>query len=303
MDTLRSMALFIKVAETGSFKQAADEMSYSNSLLSKDISKLEQMVGARLLQRSTRKIQLTEIGQGYLERCRKILSSHQEAQDYVQEMQGQPKGRLKVNAPMTLGITDLGKAFGAFTAQHPDVELDVDLSDDPVDLISQGYDVGFRASSTGIDVNYVGKPIATFSLHMVTTPEYLKICGPINSPEQLSEHNFYVYSLALSKNILPLGGGISVSGNIKANNTIFLREALLQGNGIGLLPSFVCAKEIQSGHFVELLSDHSLPKLSFYVLYPSRKYTPPKLTKFVEFMEAWFKNQGQCRDTEINVDG
>ena len=93
MDTLRSMALFVKVAETGSFKQAAEEMNYSNSLISKDIAKLEQIVGARLLQRSTRKIQLTEIGQGYLERCRNILSSHQEAQDYVQEMQGQPRGR------------------------------------------------------------------------------------------------------------------------------------------------------------------------------------------------------------------
>jgi len=289
MDTLRSMALFVKVAETGSFKQAAEEMNYSNSLISKDIGKLEKMVGARLLQRSTRKVQLTEIGKGYLERCREIMKSHQEAQDYVQEMQGQPRGRLKINAPMTLGITDLGHAFSAFSAQHPEVELEVDLSDDPVDLITQGYDVGFRASSSGIDVNYVGKPIATFSLHLVTTPKYIKANGPINSQEELSQHNFYIYSLAIRKNKLPLGGGITVSGNIKANNTIFLREAILQGNGIGLLPSFVCAKEIQSGDLVELFSDNSLPKLNFYVLYPSRQYTPPKLAKFVEFMESWFK--------------
>jgi DNA-binding transcriptional LysR family regulator len=298
MDTLRSMALFVKVAETGSFKQAAEEMNYSNSLISKEIGKLEQMVGARLLQRSTRKIHLTEIGQGYLERCRKILSAHQEAQDYVQEMQGQPKGSLKINAPMTLGITDLGSAFAAFTAQHPEVELEVDLSDEPVDLITQGYDIGFRVSSSFIDVNYVGKPLATFSLHLVTTPEYLKANGPINSPEQLSQHNFYTYSLAINKNKLPINGGIVVSGNIKANNTIFLREALLQGNGIGLLPSFVCSQEIQSGHLIELLSDQPLPSLNFYVLYPSRHYTPPKLAKFVEFMQDWFKNQGG-----INFDG
>ena len=101
-------------------------------------------------------------------------------------MQGQPKGSLKINAPMTLGITDLGAAFAAFTAQHPEVELDVDLSDEPVDLITQGYDIGFRASSSFIDVNYVGKPIATFNLHLVTTPKYLKANGPINSPDQLS---------------------------------------------------------------------------------------------------------------------
>ncbi|AGH82251.1 LysR family transcriptional regulator [Psychromonas sp. CNPT3] len=291
MDTLRSMALFVKVAETGSFKQAAEEMNYSNSLISKEIGKLEQMVGARLLQRSTRKIHLTEIGLGYLERCRKILSADQEAHDYVQEMQGQPKGRLKINAPMTLGITDLSLAFAAFTELHPEVELDVDLSDEPVDLIAQGYDIGFRVSSTFIDVNYVGKPIASFSLHLVTTPKYLQNHGPIECPEQLSEHNFYLYSLANSKNKLPIGGGITVKGNLKANNTIFLRDALLQGNAIGLFPSFVCAKEIKSGLLVELLVDYPLPKLNFYVLYPSRHYTPPKLAKFVEFMQAWFENK------------
>lgn len=291
MDTLRSMALFVKVVETGSFKQAAELMNYSNSLISKDISKLESMVGARLLQRSTRKIQLTEIGQGYLERCHKILNAHQQAQDYVLEMQGQPKGVLRVNAPMTLGITDLGQAFAAFTQAHPEVELEVNLSDLPIDLIAQAYDVGFRASSADIDSNYVGKPIATFSLHLVTTAKYLEARGPITRTEQLSQHNFYLYSLANSKNKLPFDSTTTVSGNIKANNTLFIREALLQGNGIGVLPSFVCGKDIQSGHLVEIFADLILPTLSFYVLYPSRHYTPPKLTKFIEFIETWFKNK------------
>jgi DNA-binding transcriptional LysR family regulator len=284
------MALFVKVAETGSFKQAAEQMNHSSSMLSKEIDKLEQEVGARLLQRSTRKIQLTEVGQGYLQRCHNILDANQQAIDYVQEMQGQPKGRLKVNAPMTLGITDLGQAFGAFTAKHPEVELEVDLSDEPVDLIAQGYDVGFRASSGEIDSNYVGKPIATFSLHVVTTPQYLQNHGPIDNPEQLSQHNCYLYSLAKNKSLWPIGDGVYVSGNIKANNTLFVREALLQGEGIGVLPGFVCSAQIQSGQLVELLSEYPRPQLSFYVLYPSRHYTPPKLTLFVEFMAQWFKN-------------
>jgi DNA-binding transcriptional LysR family regulator len=295
VDTLRAMALFVKVAEKGSFKQAAEYMNCSSSMLSKEIDKLESLIGARLLQRSTRKIQLTEIGQGYLQRCRNILDANQQALDYVQEMQGQPRGRLKVNAPMTLGITDLGRAFAAFTAKHPEVELDIDLSDASVDLIAQGYDIGFRAVSGQIDSNYVGKPIATFSLHLVTTPKYLATIGPIDNPGQLSEHNCYLYSLSMGKNQWPFDDGIGVSGNIKANNTIFLREAVLQGNGIGLLPSFVCENDIQSGGLVELLSDYPLPKLNFYVLYPSRHYTPPKLACFVEFMTDWFKvSKGQC---------
>ncbi|MEZ9523892.1 LysR family transcriptional regulator [Enterovibrio norvegicus] len=291
MDTLRAMALFVKVAETGSFKQAAMEMNHSNSLISKDIGKLEELVGARLLQRSTRKIQLTEIGRGYLAHCQNILSSHQDAQDYVQDMQGRPKGRLKINAPMTLGITALGPAFAAFTALHPEVELDVDLNDDPVDLIAQGFDLGFRASSVGVDSNYIGKPITTFSLHLVATPSYLEAHAPLHSADQLSQHNCYIYSLAMGKNQWPVNGGMPVSGNIIANNTIFLKEALLQGFGIGLLPSFVCAEEIQSGQFVELLKDEPLPTLSFYVLYPSRHYTPPKLVKFIEFMQSWFNDE------------
>lgn len=290
MDTLRAMTLFVKVAEVGSFKQAAADMNYSSSMLSKEIDKLEQSVGARLLQRSTRKIQLTEIGKGYLQRCHTIIDTNQQALDYVQEMQGQPKGRLKVNAPMTLGITDLGAAFAAFTALHPEVELEVDLSDSPVDLMAQGYDVGFRVSSEQIDSNYVGKPISAFSLHIVTTQKYLDTHGPIDDASQLSKHNCYLYGLALSKNRFPINDGIYVSGSIKANNTIFIREALLQGHGVGLLPSFVCTQYIKSGQLVELFTDTTLPKLSFYVLYPSRHHTPPKLARFVEFMAHWFKS-------------
>lgn len=291
MDILRSMALFVQIAETGSFKQAAENMNCSTSLISKEISKLETNLGARLLQRSTRKIQLTEIGHGYLEHCHKILASHQQAQDYVQEMQKKPAGRLKINAPMTLGITDLGRAFASFSLEHPEIELEVVLSDDSVDLLDQGYDIGFRASSGNIDVNYIGRSIAQFSLHIVSTPKYLTAHDQINTLEQLSEHNFYTYSLAMKKKIIPLNSGISVRGSLSANNTIFIKEALLQGGGIALLPSFVCKKEIQSGELVELFTHFTLPKLNFYLLYPSRKHTPPKLTKFIEFMVKWFEKE------------
>ena len=118
MNTLRAMALFVKVAETGSFKQAAEDMNHSSSMLSKEIDKLEQLVGARLLQRSTRKIHLTEIGQGFLERCRKLLAANEDAMDYVQEMQGQPKGRLKINAPMTLGCSPRCSPSCSFTSSN-----------------------------------------------------------------------------------------------------------------------------------------------------------------------------------------
>ena len=291
MDTFRAMSYFVNIAESGNFKRTADEFGCSTSLISKEISKLESSVNARLLQRSTRKVQLTEIGAGYLEHCKKILQLKEQSIDYVQDMQGTAKGVLKVNAPMTLGLTDLAAAFGAFSAQHPEIELDVDLSDNTIDLIKQGFDVGFRASSTGVDSNYIGKPIYTFTLHIVTSPQYLQQIGGVDSPQSLSALNCFVYSLAMNKDMWPIDGGVKVSGSIKANNTIFLREALLQGQGVGLVPSFVCKEQLKSGELIELFPEHKLPRLSFYVLYPSREHTPVKLMKFVDFMTQWFKSQ------------
>lgn len=289
MDTLRAIELFVLVAETGSFREAANKANYSNSLISKEISKLEDHLGARLLQRSTRQVQLTEVGIGYLKRCKNILKYHIEAKDFIQESQNNIKGKLRVNAPMTLGITNLAEAFASFTALHPDVALDVELSDTNVDLIEHGYDIGFRASSTGVDSNYIGKPIATFPLYVVSTRDYITANGPIKAIEHLYDHNCYIYSLAMNKDVWPIGDGVRVSGNIVANNTIFIKEALLQNQGIALLPSFVCRNEIESGELIKLLPEIELPKLSFYVLYPSRQYTPPKLTKFVNFISEWFQ--------------
>ncbi|MBL4638602.1 MAG: LysR family transcriptional regulator, partial [Proteobacteria bacterium] len=141
MDTLRAMQLFVRLADLGSFTKVADETNHSKSMISKEISRLEDNLGARLLQRSTRKLQLTQVGEGYLERCRDILINLEDAQSYVQDLQDKPKGKLKINAPMALGITDLSAMFADFMLAYPDIELDIHLGDEPIDLIEQGFDV------------------------------------------------------------------------------------------------------------------------------------------------------------------
>ncbi len=291
MDTLRAMQLFVRLADLGSFTKVADETNHSKSMISKEISRLEDKLGARLLQRSTRKLQLTQVGEGYLERCRDILINLEDAQSYVQDLQDKPKGKLKINAPMALGITDLSAMFADFMQAYPDIELDIHLGDEPIDLIEQGFDVGFRAASTIFDSNYVGRPLTSFSYHVCASPDYLSAQPPIKAPEDLAQHNCFFYSYFRNKNVWPLGEGMTIKGNLKVNNTLFMLDVVKKGLGIGFLPDFVCNQALASGEVVEVLSNVDKPKLTLYVLYPARQFIPLKLQHCITFMEKWFNDR------------
>ncbi|WP_238937660.1 LysR family transcriptional regulator [Pseudoalteromonas sp. S16_S37] len=173
MDKLRAIQLFIRLADLGSFTQVAELTNSSKSMISKEISRLENELGVRLLHRSTRNVQLTHIGQGYLQRAREILKKVDEADIFAQDLQQNIKGKLKINAPMALGITDLSIMFADFMEQNPDIELDIHLGDENIDLVEQGFDLGFRASSKQIDSNYVGRALTQFNYKVCTTEEYL----------------------------------------------------------------------------------------------------------------------------------
>ena len=288
MDKFRAMALFKKVAETGSFSQAAGELNVSKSMISKEISKLENQIGSRLLQRNTRNLQLTEIGVGYLNRCRQILMQVKDADSFVQFLQSKPIGKLKINAPMSLGITDLRYVFSEFMQAYPEIDLDISLSDEYVDLIEEGYDIGFRAMSQLQDLNYIGKPIAEFQLHVVAAPGYLQSNSEVKTPEDLINHNCFSYTYATDSNTWPINNGIGISGQLSANSTLLLKQAALDGLGIALLPSFVCRSELASKKLIEILPLCERPSLKFYVLYPAREFVPPKITLCVDFIQQWY---------------
>jgi DNA-binding transcriptional LysR family regulator len=291
MDKLRAMALFKKVAETGSFSLAANELNVSKSMISKEISKLENQIGSRLLQRNTRQLQLTEIGTGYLKRCRQILMQVKDADSFVQSLQSKPMGKLKINAPMSLGLTDLRFVFAEFMQAYPEIELDVSLSDEYVDLIEEGYDIGFRAMSQLQDLNYIGKPIAEFKLHIVAAPSYIKSNPKINAPEDLINQNCFSYTYATDSKSWPIGNGVKISGKLTANSTLLIKQAVLGGLGIAVLPSFVCRSELDSKKLIEILPYYERPSLKFYVLYPAREFVPPKITLCVNFIHQWYLNR------------
>ncbi|WP_088329384.1 LysR family transcriptional regulator [Lacimicrobium sp. SS2-24] len=296
MNKLRGMFLFTRLADLGSFAAVAEEIGSTSSMVSKEIQKLEHEIGARLVHRSTRKMKLTSIGEGYLNRCKEILSQIRDAESYVQQMQTSMRGSLRINVPMVLGMTDLGLVLSDYMKAFPDVKLDVHLGDEDIDLIEHGFDLGFRASSKQFDSNYIGKRLKAFSYHVCGSREYLAAHPKIQRPEDLKQHNCFIYSYFKGGNDWPIAGGVKVDGSLRVNNTLFMRDAIESGLGVGFLPSFVAAPGLQSGNLIEVLEEFNKPKLTLYALYPNRKHTLPILTKCIDFIENWFeRNERQTR--------
>jgi DNA-binding transcriptional LysR family regulator len=297
MDKLRAIRLFVRLADLGSFTRVAEQTNASKSMISKEISRLEDELGARLLHRSTRNVQLTHVGEGYLQRAREILAKLDDADNFVQDLQQHPRGKLKINAPMALGITDLSSLFADFMRAYPDIELDIHLGDENVDLVEQGFDLGFRASSRPVDSGYVGRPLIEFNYRVCASPQYLETNPAIALPRDLKEHNCFVYSYFQGKNVWPIEDGIPIQGTLRVNSTIFMMEAIKSSLGIGFIPDFVCREALLKGQVIEVLAEAKKPSLTLYALYPARHLVPAKLVQCIEFLEGWFADKQNCKHT------
>ncbi|MEH6446966.1 MAG: LysR family transcriptional regulator [Oceanospirillaceae bacterium] len=288
MDKLRAIKLFVRLADLGSFTKVAEENNASKSMISKEISRLEEDLGVRLLHRSTRNLTLTQLGEGYLQRCREILIKMDDAESYLQDLQGSPRGKLKINAPMALGLLGLDQMFSAFMQAYPDIELDIHLGDESIDLIKNGFDLGFRAASQPFDSSYVGRALTSFSYKVCASSAYLARHPKITKPADLQMHNCFEYSYFRGKNVWPLDDGITISGNLKVNSVMFMQQAIKDGVGIAFLPDFICRDALERGEMVEILPKAKRPRLTLHALYPARHFVPPKLTKCIEFLDEWF---------------
>ncbi|MCJ8294232.1 MAG: LysR family transcriptional regulator [Colwellia sp.] len=291
MDKLRAIQLFVRLADLGSFTRVAEQVNSSKSMISKEISRLESDLGARLLHRSTRNVQLTHVGEGYLQRAREILTKLDDADSFVQDLQQNLRGKLKINAPMALGITDLSYLFADFMLAHPEIELDIHLGDESIDLVEQGFDLGFRASSKPIDSNYVGRPLTRFTYKVCASPGYLEQHPTIKLPKDLKDHNCFIYSYFQGKNVWPIEDGVAIKGSLRVNNTQFMMESIKKGLGLGFIPDFVCQQAIDSGRVVEVLAEAKKPMLTLYALYPARYFVPAKVVQCIEYLEKWFADK------------
>ena len=291
MDRLVAMEAFVRVADGRSFSLAARQMRLSKSVVSRQIAALEAALGARLLQRTTRTLTLTEAGRLYLERARRILADIDEAGRPVGQLSDAPRGQLRVSAPMSFGFLHLAPAIPAFLARHPDVTVDMSLTDRFVDLVEEGFDVAVRIGQLR-DSSLVARRLAPSRLVVCASPEYLARRGVPRVPADLAGHEcLHNTNIAGDWRFVAPDGGmqaIEVSGRLAANNGDALQAAARAGAGLIYLPSFIVGDDLQAGRLVSVLDDFTLVGSTVNAVYPHARHLSPKVRVFVDFLAERF---------------
>lgn len=292
MDSLGAINLFVRVAETGSFSAAASQLGMSKSAASKKISALEEKLGARLINRTTRRLNLTEVGTAFYERARRILAELEEAEQAVTHLVAEPRGTLRVNAPMTFGIGPLASALAGFMAEYPELTVSLDLNDRRVDLIEEGYDVAIRIAELG-DSSLIARKIAPIRRVICASPDYWDRCGRPRTPAQLADHNCLVYTYLETPSEWRFRDrdetlSVRVGGSFLANNGEAIRAATLAGLGVCQSPTFTVGEDIRAGRLTTVLDEFEDKSLAAYAVYPHRKHLSAKVRVFVDFLARQF---------------
>jgi DNA-binding transcriptional LysR family regulator len=291
MDKLAAMHAFRRVVERGSFRAAARDLGRSNAAVSKQIGDLEAELGATLITRTTRRLALTEVGRAYFERCGRILDDLAEAESSVASLQAAPRGLLRINAPMSFGLLHLSPALPTYMHRCPEVRLDLVMNDRAVDLVEEGFDVALRVRTSLPDSSLIARRLAPVQRVLCAAPAYLDQHGYPERPEDLVRHRCLIYSLSDSQSewtltSLPEGEllTVTVQPHLAANSSIALREALLAGIGIALVPTFVVGPELADGRLARVLPGLQVPPHTMYALYPPSRYLSPKVRSFIDFL-------------------
>ncbi|SFJ15965.1 LysR family transcriptional regulator [Celeribacter neptunius] len=288
MDMFRAMALFRAVAEAGSFVSAAEREGLSSPALSRQIAGLEDRLGARLFNRTTRRLSLTEAGQRFLARTESILSELDEAESEAGEGRLSPRGILKISAPITYSLARLGPVLASFRAAYPDLDLSIDLSDRAVDLVHEAVDVALRVSATPAP-NLIARKLADEKLIACAAPAYLARHGTPECPEDLQTHEFLLYSyLAAGRDYRFSKDGaervVRLSGHVEATNGDILRDMAIAGHGMVIQPGFVVERALEAGQLVRVLPDWQSESFGVYAVYSSRRHLPLKTRVFIDHL-------------------
>jgi DNA-binding transcriptional LysR family regulator len=288
MDRLQSMAAFLKVAELGSFSAAAGQLGWSKSAVSKHVAGLEERLGVRLLNRTTRRLALTEVGEGYRDWCARIVQEVEEAEQEAGRHGAEPRGRLKVNAPMSFGILHLAPLLPEFLARHPLVEIDLTLNDRVIDLLEEGFDVAVRIGQPR-DSSLIARRLAAATFVCAASPAYLARAGTPQHPADLHAHNCLRYTYRRSPDAWEFERegerqAVRLHGTFCANNGDVLRTAALDGLGIVILPDFILGDDVAAGRLVRVLAEWRLPSNPIQAVWPPQRHPSPKLRAFVDFL-------------------
>ena len=294
MDRFLAISVFAKVVEQGSFARAAARLELSTSAVSRHVAELEAHLDARLLNRTTRRLSLTESGAAFYERCVQLLADLEEAEETVTSATVVPRGTLKLTCSITFGVRHLAPAIAAFAARHPQLRFDVELSDRAVDIVDEGFDLAVRIGEIGSQ-SLIGRRIGTSQLICCAAPAYLREHGTPMVPADLVQHTCLSYEYSPSRNVWRFRDGdgrqqdIRITGTVHANNGEMLTALATTGVGICHEPDFIVAPELRSGALVPLLRGYSVPSIPIHVVYPSRRHLSAKVRTFVDFLFARFE--------------
>ncbi|MDN0076463.1 LysR family transcriptional regulator [Crenobacter sp. SG2303] len=288
MNKLLSMEVFVAVVEAGGFSAVADRFSMSAPMVGRHVRHLEEQLGARLLTRTTRRQSLTEIGRLYYERCRQILADIRAAESSVEVLRVEPRGLLRISAPVTLGTQALTPLVAEYLMRYPQVSIELLLDDRVVDLVGEGIDAAIRIGQLQ-DSTLVSRPLAPYRMVIAAAPAYLARAGTPTRPDELARHHCLGFTHWGRYWSWPPGGesdGVEAASpnRFRTNNGQALRMAALAGLGIILQPEVLMADELASGRLVPLLADYTPAARPVQIVYPQDRLATPKLTRFVEFV-------------------
>ncbi|WP_318447080.1 LysR family transcriptional regulator [Photobacterium leiognathi] len=285
------IALFVQVVKSGGFGAAAQAMGHSNSYVSKEIVKLENRLGVRLLNRTTRSISLTPEGKSYYQECLQLISDAEQAVAHITQSTVAPKGTLKISCPVWFGKHYLKDVFSAYLTRYPDVMIDLDMSDKAIDVIGDGYDLVIRASAKLDESSLICKRIYSSRICTVASPEYIAKHGRPIHPTELSSHHCFCYSNLKKSNIwdyMDKAGNqtsVDVHQRIRSNNTEMSLALVCNGDGIIRLPEFYIEQQIKTGELILLFEDYVFPMVDVYALYPTRKHLASKVRCFLDLID------------------
>jgi DNA-binding transcriptional LysR family regulator len=293
MDYLACLRTFVRVAEVGSFAGIAHEVGLTPTMVGRQVSWLEARLGTSLIVRTTRRQSLTEGGRLFLDRARAVLGELQAAEESVSLMRAVPRGRLRIDAPVTFGTTILAPALHHFLSAYPEVEMDLSLNNRVVDLVEEGYDAVIRTGELP-DSSLIARRLADYPLALCAAPSYLTKHGAPKRPEDLAghaclgfhpgaHHGKWTFVTGASKDVV-----VQVSGPLASNSGAVLREAALAGAGLILHGEAMLAEDIRGGRLTRVMADYPPRSLPVHILYPATRSVPPKLRAFLDFVGERF---------------
>jgi len=289
MDRFQSFSTFAKVVELGSFAAAAGRLDVSTSAVSRQVADLEAHLEVRLLNRTTRRLSLTEAGQAFYERCVLLLADLEDTEASVRSEAVAPKGTLRVTCGVTFGERYLAPAVAEFAGRHPQVAFDIDLSDRTVDLVEEGFDLSIRIGPVGQQA-LVARRIGDTQLVCCAAPSYLARRPAPNTPDDLQQHECFAYTYAATASAWTFEGpdGARHTPRInfrhRANNGRMLAAMAVAGVGITLEPDFIVATQVRAGRLIRVLPGYEPPRSPISAVYPSRRHLSAKVRSFVDFL-------------------